>query len=294
MRNMSDSLAIPVSRLPKRPKTEESIPDALPIRLFTVRIVSLSAGKWNTLNVQSPFWRFYQNHDDGAFVMRDGKRLDFMAGHVYLIPAGVTFSCGNTCDVRHFYIHFDLAGLSRLTMQSLFSGPVALPVDVAFSQNVETFAKEVAVQPRIDLAATCRAKSLIYEGIARFLYALPTEERELAQATTLAREAIAPALLYMEAHLHEPLTIPHLARLCYLSPDYFARRFAATTGQSPIAYLRTLRVQRAAQRLLFTSDSIEQIADHCGFPNRQYFTRVFTSVLGLPPATYRRGRRDGG
>ena len=48
------------------------------------------------------------------------------------------------------------------------------------------------------------------------------------------------------------------------------------------------RLEVATQRLLFTEESIEQIAVETGFNNRFYLSRVFTRKIGIPPADYRK------
>jgi transcriptional regulator GlxA family with amidase domain len=95
------------------------------------------------------------------------------------------------------------------------------------------------------------------------------------------------ALHYIEDNIGERLINVHLARLCHLSEDYFIRRFRQSLGQSPVAYIQERRVTLAAQRLLFSSESIEVIAAQCGFGNRFYFSRVFKRHTGVAPAAYR-------
>ena len=43
-----------------------------------------------------------------------------------------------------------------------------------------------------------------------------------------------------------------------------------------------------------TDQSIEEIAQHCGFANRYHFTRVFSQRMDCPPARYRSDRPYGG
>ena len=57
---------------------------------------------------------------------------------------------------------------------------------------------------------------------------------------------------------------------------------------APARYIVERRVSRAAELLVYSNDSLEQIADACGFPNRFYLSRVFTKVLGTSPARYRK------
>jgi transcriptional regulator GlxA family with amidase domain len=96
------------------------------------------------------------------------------------------------------------------------------------------------------------------------------------------------ALYSIEDNLAAPMDNRALSRACGLSESHFIRTFRAVMGQTPAQYILDRRVAQAAQRLLYTRDSIEQIAEACGFPNRSYFTRVFTRRAGTPPATFRR------
>jgi len=76
-----------------------------------------------------------------------------------------------------------------------------------------------------------------------------------------------------------------------MSEDHFIRRFRECVGQSPAQYIQEQRVARAAQRLVFTTESIDAIAAATGFANRFYFSRVFTRHMGTSPAAYRNAPR---
>ena len=48
--------------------------------------------------------------------------------------------------------------------------------------------------------------------------------------------------------------------------------------------------RRIGSRLLRAGDlPIEDVARRCGFPNRYYFTRMFSKHRHMTPAAYRRG-----
>jgi AraC-like DNA-binding protein len=279
----------------RRADRMHDVADHVHIRLFTVDVLTLGAARWNTRDVQSPYWRFYQNRDDGGFLdLPDGSRLALQAGRVYFVPAGVRFSCGNAAPFRHFYVHFDVTGLPQLTMRYLFGGPVALPHAPSFEMQAAAFAREVAASPTLDIAGQCRAKALVYEGFARYLNALPEEARERGLRRAESLEPVAPAIDHIETHLGDPLPVQALAALCFLSSDHFARRFRGCVGQTPGAYIRERRIARAAQMLLFTERSLDEIAAVCGFGNRSYLTRVFTRTMEASPAAYRRTGRTYG
>ncbi len=281
--------------LPKPAQTEErlrSVIDRLHVRVLMADTLWLGAQTWNAQNVQSPYWRFYQNGQSGAYItLANGNRFSFEAGRAYFVPAGVRFGCGNTEAIDHFYLHFDVVGVPHLLMQAVFDSPVALPDDSDFNARVAGFAQMVEQSPTLSLTGQCRAKALIYEGLARSL----EQATEVQRAAYLQRaenlEPIAPALEHIEDHLARDLTVSLLAGLCCFSPDYFARKFKACTRQTPTDYIRQCRADKAALALLFTGDSLEQIAESCGFGNRYYFTRVFGQIVGVSPAAYRKTRR---
>ena len=71
----------------------------LHIRIFAARHVELPARSWNSANVQDPFWRLYINNRTGAALkLADGPYL-LEPGRLYMVPAGVRFSCENTASI---------------------------------------------------------------------------------------------------------------------------------------------------------------------------------------------------
>jgi AraC family transcriptional regulator len=79
-----------------------------------------------------------------------------------------------------------------------------------------------------------------------------------------------------------------LARLAHFSPYHFHRVFRGITGLPVAAYVRTLRLERAAHDLAETRDSVLSIALRCGYESHEAFTRAFGDVYGMTPSRYRR------
>ena len=82
-------------------------------------------------------------------------------------------------------------------------------------------------------------------------------------------------------------TYAKLAEIALTSESRFIRCFRDATGQTPGRYVQDRRLRRAAEALVSTDQSIDEIAESCGFANRYYFTRVFSQRMGVPPARYR-------
>lgn len=100
--------------------------------------------------------------------------------------------------------------------------------------------------------------------------------------------SVARTLEWALARLGAPLTVEDLARRAGLPPRTFARRFRATVGTSPHQWLIGQRV-RLAQRLLETTDqSVERIAERCGFGAAATLRLNFERLVRTSPALYRR------
>jgi transcriptional regulator GlxA family with amidase domain len=82
-----------------------------------------------------------------------------------------------------------------------------------------------------------------------------------------------------------------LARAACMNIDSFIRFFKKETGLTPQRYITNKRIQRACDLLHSPDLTIDEIAEQCGFCDRNYFTTVFTRLKGTGPAEYR-GRRS--
>ncbi|MFD6990540.1 helix-turn-helix domain-containing protein [Streptomyces sp. NPDC059943] len=101
-------------------------------------------------------------------------------------------------------------------------------------------------------------------------------------------------IVTVDGRLHEPLTVPDLARRANMSTRNLTRRFTATTGVTPLRWLHTRRIHRARELLETTDDSVELIAARTGMGTAATLRRHFHRALGVPPDTYRRTFRTGG
>ncbi len=92
----------------------------------------------------------------------------------------------------------------------------------------------------------------------------------------------------MDRSYAEPLDVPALARIAFVSEAHFIRTFRATFGETPHRYLQRRRVERAMHLLRSTDRSVTDICMDVGFASLGTFSRVFTRVVGEPPSAHRR------
>lgn len=101
------------------------------------------------------------------------------------------------------------------------------------------------------------------------------------------------ALSAMHEQPQHCFSLPELAELAGMSRSVFAVRFAHAIGQSPIEFLKALRLARAAALLARTDLPVKGVAARVGYASRSSFTRAFSACHGLAPAVFRTaGRRS--
>ena len=96
---------------------------------------------------------------------------------------------------------------------------------------------------------------------------------------------------YLALHYEQPLKLDELAARFYMNKTYLCEMFKKECGVTVVTYLRDIRIEIAAHRLRHTGDAISQIAAGVGYTDGAYFTRIFRSIYGVSPETYRRKNR---
>ena len=84
------------------------------------------------------------------------------------------------------------------------------------------------------------------------------------------------------------VTLHSLAEKLHYSPSFLSRSFKRNMGQSFSDYIRSFRLDKAAYFLLHTDQSIDQIAEMCGYSQRSSFEKEFKKHTGKTPGSYRR------
>lgn len=100
--------------------------------------------------------------------------------------------------------------------------------------------------------------------------------------------AIREAIRLFETHVEDPLRIPDVASAVGLSGRHFERLFKRETGQSPLRYYHHLRLGKARQRVLYSNDSLREIAASVGYLTSSPMIRHYTELFGVSPRDERR------
>lgn len=136
------------------------------------------------------------------------------------------------------------------------------------------------------LSARFNRRLLALNALEKLLLTL--DEINPARGRAERDERIESVLEFIASHYYEPLSLETLARCAFLSPSRFSHLFKQQTKQSPLQFLENYRLERAAEKLLRSSQAIEQISIEVGFNNAFHFSTRFRRRYGQSPSRYRR------
>jgi transcriptional regulator GlxA family with amidase domain len=105
---------------------------------------------------------------------------------------------------------------------------------------------------------------------------------------TQAGDRFADLAAWIQGHLKEDLSAEALADRTCLSPRHFSRRFKSVFGSTPAAFVESVRLAEARERLTLPDQTIESVAASVGFKSADAFRRAFERRFGLRPTSYRK------
>ena len=93
----------------------------------------------------------------------------------------------------------------------------------------------------------------------------------------------------MDRSYAEPLDVPAVAAVAFVSEAHFIRSFRAVFGETPHRYLQRRRVERSMFLLRETDRSITDVCLDVGFTSLGTFSKMFREIVGETPSAYRKG-----
>lgn len=123
---------------------------------------------------------------------------------------------------------------------------------------------------------------------------LLSQTREAETIQVILSQLFSPAKFtfkqIIEAHIFAPINVQELAQKTNLSVSSFKREFKKIYDDTPANYIKTKRLERAAELLLASEERISDIAFDCGFNDLAGFTKSFHDKYGVSPSNFRSAR----
>ncbi len=141
-------------------------------------------------------------------------------------------------------------------------------------------------------AATQSNESRVKLSISGLLVAitelLQNSHPSLDTRLSSAQRTVELFLASLPETLDQPWELSSMAATCGLGRSRFTHYCKEITNMSPIEYLTTCRVEKAAWMLKnLNSSTITEVAFTCGFESSQYFARIFHLYKGCSPSAFR-------
>lgn len=96
----------------------------------------------------------------------------------------------------------------------------------------------------------------------------------------------------MDRDYAQPLDVPALARVAFMSPGHYSRSFRDAFGETPYTYLMTRRIERAKALLRRGDLSVTEVCLAVGCTSLGSFSSRFAELVGESPSAYRARRHD--
>ncbi|HAS44740.1 MAG TPA: hypothetical protein DCS93_29950 [Microscillaceae bacterium] len=103
---------------------------------------------------------------------------------------------------------------------------------------------------------------------------------------------IQKVLTYIRTHLAEPLDVSQLAAIGNFSTFHFHRIIRAYLNEPLGAYIKRIRLDTAAQLLIYSQVPINEISHQIGYEVPSSFTNAFKKKFGLSPQEFRHQKQQ--
>ncbi|MBR5542575.1 MAG: AraC family transcriptional regulator [Oscillospiraceae bacterium] len=234
--------------------------------------------KWTADKMVAPYTRIYLVTDGEGSITYDGKTVKLTPGNVYILPAGMDFSC--ECHEHMCKIFFHVNVL-RYNNYDILEGCKKCIV-------LKGRKEDIAHITRLLKNDTVNSVLLVKSKILNLLVqAIEQEGIELGKIEQYSKNVKA-AISIIDKNLRANLRISYIAGSLYISESRLQKDFRREVGVSIGKYIND-RIMSRSQMLVSDPElSVKEISDILGFCDQFYFSRKFTQYYGVSPLVYRK------
>lgn len=239
-------------------------------------------------------------YEPGIVIVCQGRKRGLWADQVYLydaqhylavsVPVPFTMETDASADepLLAIYISLDFTVLAALALQldelteSARGAPVGMfstPMDDALAQSVLRFLEAM----RSPVEAVLLGPAIVREIYFRVLSGEQGASMRAALASQGQFGKIAKAVRRIHGTFGERLTVERLAREAGMSIPTFHAHFRAVTQNSPMQYLKSVRLHQARLLMLRNGKTASAASIEVGYESASQFSREFKRFFGLAP-----------
>ena len=153
---------------------------------------------------------------------------------------------------------------------------------------VSLFSRALAVAEADKISAQQYLSGIVLHMIGMILSVSKNKVFEMSDVD----QKIEQAKIIMNENVSGNVDPEELAMRLKISYSWFRRVFKEYTGYAPAKYFQELKLRKAKQMLVGTSQSVKEISFFLGFQSTEYFFSFFKKRTGLTPLEYRSFGRE--
>lgn len=251
--------------------------------------------------------RMVYNYEMEFFIKKDGymlvnnQRYDLTYGDIIFRKPGDTTRACMPYDC--YGLFFDIGGKRKRSSGQYFGKHKSyLPLyqnsfldklpTYFHTDQLEVFHQMFEEAFRYFIYDETHYEIMVKSLLLRILYLLYEEHTSRAVLPEIVNSTkykkIQQTLLYIEEHLEEELSLQVLASHVNFSTGHFQKLFCEMYQMTPNQYITKVRLRKAKELLVTSSDNVLEIGLMCGFQSIQYFSYVFKKHIGCSPNRYRK------
>lgn len=238
--------------------------------------------------LSSPLGEFADNSSAGHLraLARHGMVLGGVSGGVFpLARAGLVEA--HACSVHWCYKaaftaafpEYDARDDVIVRDRSLYTASGAA---AAFDLMLSLIELELGASVMTEVACWFQHPLVRGEGVRQRMPVAQT-----SSADDMLPAPVKAAIALFADHIDELISVADVADELGESPRQLERMFKKSTGQSPSHYYRMMRMQAARQLVLYSGDSLAEIAGAVGYASSTPLVQHYTETFGISPAADR-------
>lgn len=241
------------------------------------------------LTVTAPAFVCFNEREKPVLIKKSKLKAMGLYFHPQFLNINMTFNLLRDKDYQ------DLASIHDLFLLTPFvQGSISLPVIDTYIPRVQEVFDEIAAQlnEQPDPYWSCRARS----AFMNILMILETHYQMMLMGKLVVNHQpkevtslyVKKAVFYIETHYMDKITFQDIVAASGTNRTTLNQLFHEQLDETAMDYLKRYRVEIAQKQLRFTDVPLKEVAQQCGFATPEHFSRIFTEVMGTPPAAFRK------